>query len=97
MKVNGRMIKCMGSANFTMKMVKLHMKAIGIMMSSTVKVEFTILSLLSLINSSITKIFLSLETSGHTTKDNLKMIPSMVKVILNLQMVKCLKAYLTMI
>jgi hypothetical protein len=80
MKVNGKMIKCMVSANFIMKIVKLPMKDTGTMMSSTGKEESTTQSLHHSRANSITKIFRNLEISGPTMKANSKATQSTVKV-----------------
>lgn len=59
MKGNGRMIKCMGSVNFIMKIILSLMKDIGKMMSLMGKEESTILSRSNSNRNSITKISLN--------------------------------------
>lgn len=80
MKVNGKMIKCTVLGNYIMKMVKLHMRDIGTMMSSTGKEESTIQSLHHSRDNSTTKIFRNLVIIGLTMKANSKAILSTVKV-----------------
>ena len=69
-KGNGRTTKCLDSANFTMKMVKLHMKDFGLMISSQEKGGFSMIGLKSLKAHSEDWISLSSWKNGSTTKES---------------------------
>lgn len=81
MRVNGSTIKWMDLEDFIIKMVKSLIKGIGKMMNLMGKGEFIIVIQLYLQDNSITKTFLSWETTGFIMKGSLKMILNMEKDI----------------
>lgn len=76
---NGRIIKCMGLENCTMKMVKLHIKDTGRMISFAGKEEFLMIDPKDYQDLSITMILLTWEESGYIIKENSKVILNTVK------------------
>lgn len=81
MMESGKMTKCMGLVNFITRMDLLLMKVTGKTISSMVKGEYTIWSLLIFHKSSTIRIFHSLEISGHIMMVSSRMIQSMERDI----------------
>jgi hypothetical protein len=77
--VSGKIIKCMDLVNFFIKMVKLHMKGIGRMISFVGKVEFLMIDRRNYWEVLIFMILQILGKNGHIMKESLKMIQKMVK------------------